>query len=236
MDKYLERFHLGYNKKQINKISNLKILVIGLGGVGGYTCESLCRCGIKELVIMDNDIINESNLNRQIIATKTSIGKYKVEALKERLESISNTKITCINDFYNQDSNYIDSSFDFVVDACDTITSKLSIIKKCLNLNINFISCLGTGNRKDPTKIKIEKLNKTNYCPVAKILRKLIKEHNINDNINVLWSYEQPFKQRKVYNINEKISKKRIPIASNSFVPACAGLIITSYIIDYFSN
>ncbi len=216
-----ERLELIIGNK-VNDLSNKTILVLGCGGVGGYTIESLVRSNIGKVIIVDNDIVNESNINRQIIALKSTIGKYKVDAFKERIKDINNKcKVKTIKEFITKDN--IDILFkehiDYLVDACDTIETKKSVITECLNRNIKFITCMGTGNKMDPSKLEITTLDKTEYDPIAKILRKYCRDNKINKKIIVLSSKERPIKT------NDKT------VGSNSFVPTSAGLLITSYII-----
>ena len=206
-------------------LKNKCILVIGVGGVGGYVVESLVRSGIGKIIIVDHDIIDKTNINRQIIALNSTVGKIKVEVLKERILDINpECEVISIKEFI--DANNINELLkynpDFIVDACDTINTKKEIIKLSLNNNIKFITCMGTGNKFDPSKLEITNLEKTLNDPLARILRKWAKDEQINNKILVLNSKELP----------KKISD-RTP-GSTSFVPPSAGLLITSYIINIF--
>ena len=215
-----ERFELLVGNK-INDIKNKKILVVGVGGVGSYTVESLVRCGIGSITIIDNDIIDITNLNRQLMTNHSNIGKSKVEVLKNRIASINpECNVNAINIFLD-DSN-IDSivnDYDYVVDACDTVKTKVSLIKTCNKKNIKLISAMGTGNKMDPSKLEITDIYKTNYDPLAKLIRHECRCLGIKK-LTVVCSSELPIKK----------GVKTIP--SNSFVPATAGLLITSYIIN----
>lgn len=206
-----------------NKIKNLNILLIGIGGVGGYTLETLVRMGINNITIVDYDKVDITNINRQIIATTKTIDEYKVDVAKERaLEINPNINIKVIKNNINKD-NYLDlfkDPYDYVIDACDTITTKLLLIEYCTLNKIKIISCMGTGNRIDPTKLEITNIWKTNNDPLAKVMRKLLKERNIKDKIPVICSSELPIK-----------IKDRTP-GSTSIVPSVAGIYITSYIIN----
>ena len=218
----LDRLKLLLNDEQINKIKKLNILIVGVGGVGGYALESLVRSGVSNITIIDNDVVDESNLNRQIISLKSNIGKNKVDVAKDRCLDINpSCKITTIKSFIDKsnidDINYKD--YDYIIDACDTITTKVLLIKKAKENNIKIISCMGTGNRFNPEKLTITKLSKTNNDPLAKIMRKLLKDEGIND-VLVCWSSELPIK-----------NNSRTP-GSTIFVPATAGLVISSYIIS----
>lgn len=210
-------------KEKINDIKNIHVLILGLGGVGGYACESIVRCGIKEITIIDADKIDLSNLNRQIIATHNTIGMYKTDAFEERIKSINPDIVV------NKITNYItpeniESIFtkdiDYVVDCCDSIKTKESLITYCVNNNIKLISSMGTGNKLHPERLKIMKLKDTSYDPIAKRLRKYVKDNKINKDIYVICSDE------------EKVTEVTGSIPSNSFVPATAGLLCTSFIIN----
>ncbi len=208
-------------KEKVTFMGTKKVAIFGIGGVGGYVCEGLARCGIGEFLLVDFDKVAESNLNRQIIATNQTIGKKKVDLMKDRILSINkNAKVECLDICVNKDNiNIIDfSKFDFIVDAIDMVTSKLLIIENAKKNNINIISCMGTGNKLDPTKLQIKDISKTEMCPLAKIIRKKLKEKNIKD-VPVLFSTEKPIKC---------VSKE---ISSIVFVPAVAGLLIANYVI-----
>lgn len=217
-----ERLEWIIGNDNLRKIADKTVLIVGLGGVGGYTATSLVRSGIKKLIIIDNDIVNLSNLNRQIIATHSTIGMKKTDALEKMLLDInSDVEIEKYDLFLTQD-NIIDifsNQIDYVVDACDTVNTKKALINECLKREIPFISSMGTGNRLDPTKLEITDIRKTNNDPLARIIRKWVKDNKINKKIPVVSSLEVP----------KKLGTK---IGSTSFVPSVAGLIITSYIIN----
>ena len=219
----LDRLKLILDEDIIAKFKNIKVLIIGIGGVGGYALESLVRSGFENITIVDKDIVDESNLNRQIISLNSNIGKSKVDAAKMRCLDINpNCNINTINEFILEDN--IDllnlSDFDYIIDACDTITTKILIIDYCTKNNIKLISCMGTGNRLDSTKLCITKLNKTNNDPLAKNIRRILKEKNIKANPNVVWSSELPIK-----------NNSRTP-GSIVLVPMQAGNLCASYIIN----
>lgn len=210
------------SEKEFKKISNLNILIVGVGGVGGYALESLVRTGVSNITIIDNDIIEESNLNRQIISLNSTLNKDKVLVAKERcLDINSKCNITTYKTFLDKDTihniNY--KSFDYIIDACDTVTTKVLLIKEALNNHIKIISCMGTGNRFNPNNLKITKISKTYNDPLAKVMRKLLKDEGIKDAL-VCWSSELPIK-----------TNDRTP-GSAIFVPATAGLLISSFIIQ----
>ena len=218
----LDRLELLVGREGITKLKSSKIVVVGLGGVGGYVTESLIRSGIENITLVDFDVIDESNLNRQIIATKENIGKLKVDEFEKRILSINDkVKITKLPIFI--DENNIDELFSgditYLIDACDTIKTKELIISKCIEKNIKFITCLGTGKRMDPSNLKICDIRETSYDPIARILRKYVKDKRINSKVLCCYSEEEPIK----YNSNV--------IGSNSFVPSSAGLLIASYVV-----
>lgn len=216
-----DRLELLIGKDALNKLNNSNVVILGLGGVGGHALEALVRSGIGNVTIIDSDTIDISNLNRQIIATNDNIGNFKTLEFEKRIKSINkNIKINIITEFI--DSSNIDSLFkekiDFFIDACDSIETKKLVIKKCLEKDIKFITSMGAGNRMDPSKLEIKDLNKTSGDPIARILRKYVKESNLKGKITCVCSSEVPL-------------RKGAPVSSNSFVPASCGLLIASYVI-----
>ena len=218
----LQRLELLVGKENVEKIKQQKILIIGLGGVGGYVLESLARSGIETLIIIDNDIVDITNLNRQVITLQSNIGKNKVDVAKKRVLDINkNCNVVAKNIFVTEENiSEIINDIDYVVDACDTISTKKAIIRECIKKKIKFISCMGTGNKMHPSLLQISDIRKTSYDPIAKIIRKMVKDENIKEAIPVVYSKEIPIKN------NTNI------IGSNSFVPATAGLLMTSYVIN----
>lgn len=217
----LERLEILVGKENVNKIKSKNIAVIGVGGVGGYVVESLVRSGVENITIIDYDKIDVTNKNRQIIALDSTIGMKKVDAFEERIKSINfNCKVKKLDYFLDESNIDILNGYDYVIDSCDSILTKFEIIKYCLDNNICFISCMGTGKRLNPSLLNITDLMKTEYDPLAKRLRKMVRDAKINKKIPVVCSTEVPRKQDT--NV----------IGSNSFVPATAGLLITSYIVN----
>ena len=218
-----DRFIKIINEENFNKIKNLNILIIGIGGVGGYALEALVRSGVESITIVDGDVVEKTNLNRQLIALNSILTQDKVDVAKNRCLDINpNVKINAIKQFI--DKNNIDelfkNNYNYIIDACDTITTKVLLIKKAQELNTKIISCMGTGNRIDPTKLEITTLNKTNNDPLARVMRKLLKENNLKLNIPVIWSSEEAIK-----------IKDRTP-GSSALVPSVAGIYMASYIIN----
>lgn len=217
-----ERLELLIHEK-INNIYNKTVLIIGLGGVGSYAVEALVRSGISNLIIVDNDTISLTNLNRQLMAYHSNIGKFKTDEIEKRILDINpNAKVIKITEFIDMSNinKLFETNIDYVVDACDTLIVKMELIRICKRKNIKLISSMGTGNKMDPSKLKIMDIRKTSYDPIAKKIRKMIKDEKINGKIMVVCSDEEA----KV-----KIDKE---IPSNSFVPATAGLLCASFIIN----
>lgn len=209
--------------KKFSMLKDKTILIIGLGGVGGTALECLVRSGIERFILVDFDDIDISNLNRQIVSCMKNIGNKKVDEWEKRITSINErAQIIKIKEFID-DSN-IDKLFerkiDYVIDACDTINTKKLIIKKCLDKNIKFISCMGTGKKFHPEFLNICDLQKTSYDPIAKKLRKILKSENIKGKIPVVYSKEEPKK------INGSV------VASSIFVPSTAGILCANYIFN----
>jgi len=207
-----------------DKIENLKdknILVLGLGGVGGHAFETLLRSGIGTITVVDNDKIDITNLNRQLLSNKNNIGKYKVDEAEKRKNEINkNCNIIKINKFITEDNleELFKQKIDFIVDAIDTLKTKKSLIKYALENNIKIISVMGTGNKMHPELLTITDIKKTSYDPIAKEIRKYLNKEKIKGKLPVVSSEEQPIKTNK--------------IGSNAFVPATAGLIAASYVIN----
>ena len=225
MQHKFSRFEKIIGIDNIQNLANKSVLILGVGGVGGYVTEALARSGIGTLILVDFDIIDETNINRQIIALTSTIGKKKVDVLESRVKDINPLCNVIKIDKFIDNSNLEDlfnNKIDYFVDCCDTMTTKKGVIKLCIKNNIKFISSMGTGNKLDPTKLDIMDIRKTVNDPLARILRKFIKDEKINKKVMVLSSTELPIK-----------TGDRTP-GSSSFVPSAAGLIIASYIIRKF--
>lgn len=208
--------------EKISKIKNLKVLIIGVGGVGGYAAESLARCGVSNITIVDYDRIDITNINRQIIALHSTIGKKKVDVLSTRIKDINPNCQVKTYDLFIDSSNIqliFDADYDYILDCCDTIKSKELIIREAIKRKIKIISSMGAGFKLDPSKISIAKLKNTSYDKIASILRKNLKDQKECLEIPVVYSTESVFKHDKI-------------IGSNSFIPSMFGLFMTSYIIN----
>ena len=209
-------------KEKINILKEKTILVLGLGGVGGYVVESLARCGIGHLILVDYDIVDITNINRQIIALHSTIGKKKTECFKERIRDINPNIIVDTLDIFYCDENkdiIFNEKIDYIIDCCDSLNSKKTIITEAFKRNIPIISSMGTGNKFHPELFSITKLKKTAYDPLARKLRYLLRDNKELLDVDVLYSKEIP----------QKVDKK---IGSISYVPSSAGLLITSFVIN----
>ncbi len=228
-EEWKSRTELLIGKENIQKLAKSKVIVYGIGGVGSFVVEGLVRAGVENIVLVDNDVIAPSNLNRQIHATISNIGKLKVDCMKERILSINpkvNVETYIPQDIEEGEETLIDNTVDYVVDAVDTITTKLKLIQRAKEEQIPIISCMGTGNKLDSTKFEIADIYKTSVCPLAKVMRKELKKRGIND-LKVLYSKEEPIKHD---------IESRTP-ASISFVPSVAGMIIAGEVIkDIIKN
>ena len=229
----------------INKLQNAKVAVFGVGGVGSFVVEGLVRAGVGHFVLVDDDKICLTNLNRQIIATRKTIGKYKVDVAKERILEINpNATIETYQEFYmpNSESNILTEDLDYVVDCIDTVTAKIELVMNCKKLNIPIISEMGTGNKLDPSKFEITDIYKTSVCPLAKVMRKELRKRNI-ESLKVIYSKEEPIKINEEANCSCKTNcicppgtkrkcsiRNQVP-GSISFVPSVAGLMIAGEIV-----
>lgn len=232
MSERFKRTEAIFGTEKMNQLQNKRVLVFGIGGVGGYAVEALCRSGIGTIGLVDNDTVAESNLNRQIIADETTIGTLKTDAAHQRILKINpSCNVEKYNLFYMPDCTEIPfESYDYVVDAIDTVTAKIDIIKKCKDLNIPVISSMGTGNKTDPTKLTVADIQKTSVCPLARVMRHELKKRNIR-NVKVVFSTEEPASALVSSDRNER----HVP-GSFMPVPASAGLIIASRVIKDLLN
>ena len=224
----LERVSLLLGEEAIEALQSKCVLVIGCGGVGSYAIEALARSGIGKLIIVDKDVISISNLNRQLMTNYTNVGLSKTLEMKKRIETYSKCEVVCVEAFFDETCAYLLDGVDFVIDAIDTVTSKLFIAKECHKRKIKFVMSLGMGNRLDPSQLVYTSLDKTSYDPLAKAMRTICKKEKLNFKIPVIFSKEIPCKQNVVVDEKGKTRKDRIPPASMIFVPAAAGLLAAS--------
>ena len=225
----MERFDRTKNligEEGLEKLKNSRVAIFGIGGVGGFVVESLIRSGIGGVDLYDFDVVSKTNINRQIIALERTIGNKKVDVMKQRLKQINPNANVRIFDFnVNKESiDQIDfSDIDFVVDAIDTITSKVLIIQKAKQQGVGIISCMGTGNKFDASQLEIVDIEKTSMCPLAKVMRKLLKNNGISG-VKVIYSKEKPISATI-----DGENGKHIP-SSAIFVPSVAGIMIAEYV------
>ena len=223
------RTELLIGKEGIEKLQKAKVAVFGIGGVGSFVVEGLARAGIGHLVIVDYDKYDITNINRQLGALHSTIGKYKVDVMKERILDINpDAKVDAYkpDEIEGGETNIVNSELSYVVDAIDTMSNKLKLIEKAKTENVRIITSAGAGNKLDPTKFEVADIYKTSVCPVCRILRKKLKEMNIKD-LKVVYSKEIPQK------INKEGDKT---LGSISFVPSVAGLIIAGEVIKDIIN
>ena len=210
----------------MEKLRSAKVAVFGIGGVGGYVAEALARSGVGALDLVDKDVVSITNINRQIVALRSTVGKDKTAVMKDRIADINpDCKVTEHKIFYlPENADCIDlSTYDFVVDAIDTVSAKLELAVRTKEMGVPFISCLGTGNKLDPTRLEIADISKTSVCPLARVMRRELRQRGIN-HLTVLYSTEEPIKSQIVED------GKPVP-ASSAFVPSAAGLIIASHVV-----
>lgn len=231
MDPYSRTaFLLG--EEGMQKLKNATVAVFGLGGVGGYVVEGLARCGIGGLELVDHDTISITNINRQILATRKTVGMDKAEAAKQRVLDIDpDIRVTARKEFFGPDTadRFDFSGYDYVVDAIDTVTGKLALVKAAQDAGVPIISCMGTGNKLDPAKFQIADITKTSVCPLARIMRKECAKRGIR-HLKVLFSTEDPISP-VVTSTEELPEGRRALPGSVSFVPSVAGLMIAGEVV-----
>ena len=224
-----QREEILIGKENVEILNNKKVLLFGCGGVGSFVLEGLARAGVGTIDLVDKDVVDITNINRQLIATHATIGRDKVEVSKERIVSINpNAKVNTYKIFFDETTTEIDfSKYDYIIDAIDSVKSKIEIIKRAKEANIPVISCMGTGNKLDPFKFEIKDISKTTVCPRAKVIRKELKNLRISK-VKVLFSTEEPRPPQK--------SGDGIIQGSISFVPSVAGLMIAGEVIKDMIN
>lgn len=231
MNNQFLRTEMLIGKDAVEKLNNSRVAVFGVGGVGGYVVEALSRAGVGNIDIIDNDTISVSNLNRQIIALNSTVGKNKVDVLKARLLDINpNLKVETYKCFFTRNTEFDFSKYDYVVDAIDTVVGKLELIIRAKSANVPIICSMGTGNKMNPTMFDVADISKTSVCPLAKVIRQELKKRRIKK-VKVVYSKEIPLKPIVTEDMDVETKGGRIAPASNSFCPAVAGLIIASEVI-----
>lgn len=239
------RTELLFGNEAMEKLSQSRVAIFGIGGVGGYTVEALVRSGVGTFDIFDDDKVCLTNINRQIIATRKTVGKYKVEVMRDRMLEINPKAVVNMHQtFYMPEvaDQYDFSEYSYVVDAIDTVTGKIELVLRAKQCNVPIISCMGAGNKMDPTKLEVADIYKTSVCPLAKVMRKELRTRGV-DSLKVVYSKELPRKPMEDMSISCKshcicppdvqrkcTDKRQIP-GSNAFVPSVAGLIIAGEVI-----
>ena len=244
MEGIFDRLKLLIGEEKLKSLNQKTVAIFGLGGVGSYVVEGLARSGIENFVIIDNDKIDVTNINRQIIATTKTIGRFKVDVAEERIKEINpNAKVIKYAEFVGKENENIElfdsiKNVDYIVDAIDTVSSKIRIIEFAKAHNIPVISALGTGNKLDPTKLKLVDIYDTKICPLAKVMRKELKKRGITS-LDVVYSEEEPIKilddSREAESSKENNDDKSVKsIGSIAYVPSVAGLFICYKIVNQF--
>ena len=236
------RFSMMVGEDGIDKLRNSHVIVFGVGGVGSYTVEALVRSGVGHIAMVDFDEISESNINRQLHSLRSTIGKSKIDVMKDRILDINpDCKAELVKRLVYDDIDEVlgNNKYDFVVDAIDVIGSKINLIEYCVKNNINIISSMGFGNKMHPEMVEIAKIKNTSVCPMARTIRSILKKKGIT-NVPVAFSKEIPVQPNKSklfkeelpteFRENNKIPRKTTP-GSNSFVPGTAGLVLASYVV-----
>ena len=230
MDGKFTRTEMLIGNEGMEKLKNARVAVFGLGGVGSYVCEGLARSGLGNFILVDFDKIDESNINRQLIATVNTIDRYKVDLMKERILEINpDANVEVYREFYMADSktNIITEDLSYAIDCMDTIMAKIAVICKCDELDVPVISSMGTGNKLDPSMFEVADIYETSICPLARIMKKDLKKRNIKK-LKVVYSKEPPINTNDLpINKDRKFKVK----GSTSFVPSVAGLIIAGEVI-----
>ena len=222
-----------FGEEAVSKLQNARVAVFGVGGVGGYICEALCRAGVGHIDIFDRDTVSLSNINRQIIALHSTVGKPKVEVMRERMLDINpECEINAHNVFYlPENADEFDfSKYDYIADAVDTVAAKLEIATRAYSLGITVISAMGAGNKTDPTRFEVADINDTSVCPLARVMRRELKARGIKK-YKVVYSKEEPRKS----GVTDSESGKAVP-GSLSFVPSAMGLIMAGEIVKDIIN
>ncbi|MCA1031869.1 tRNA threonylcarbamoyladenosine dehydratase [Bacillus timonensis] len=233
------RNELAIGKEGLDHLKGSTVAVLGIGGVGSFSAEALARSGVGRLVLVDKDDVDITNINRQIHALMSTVGKPKVELMRDRIADINpDCEVIALKMFYTEETyeEFFSYGLDYVIDASDTISYKIHLMKECLSRNIPIISSMGAANKMDPTRFKIADISKTHTDPIAKVIRTRLRKEGIKKGINVVFSDESPIVIREeirkeiVPDENAKIRKAKLPPSSNAFVPSVAGLIMASYV------
>jgi tRNA A37 threonylcarbamoyladenosine dehydratase len=242
VDRMLHQFsrnELAIGKEGLDILKNSTVAVLGIGGVGSFAAEALARSGVEKLILIDKDDVDITNVNRQVIALLSTVGRPKVELMKERIADINpECEVIALKIFYTEETyeEIFGYNLDFVIDASDTISYKIHLMKECLQRKIPIISSMGAANKMDPTRFQIADISKTHTDPIAKVVRTRLRKEGIKKGIPVVFSDESPIVirediRKEVGKEDAVIRKAQLPPSSNAFVPSVAGLIMASYVV-----
>ena len=234
------RCELAFGPEGLEKMKNSTVAVLGIGGVGSFTVEALARTGVGKLILIDKDVVDITNINRQIHATLHTIGQEKSELMKQRVASINpECEVVTLQMFYNEETaeQLFEHKVDYIVDAMDTVSAKIHLILEAKRRNIPIISSMGAANKMDPTRFEVADISQTSYDPIAKVIRRELRKERIYKGVKVVYSKEIPVtirtevREQIVSNPDSPIRKVKQPPASNAFVPSVAGLILASVVV-----
>ncbi|KMJ60258.1 hypothetical protein AB685_05380 [Bacillus sp. LL01] len=234
------RNELAIGKEGLETLKNSTVAVLGIGGVGSFSAEALARSGVGRLILVDKDDVDITNVNRQIHALMSTVGQPKADLMKARIEDINpDCEVIALKMFYTEETyeEFFSYNLDYVIDASDTISYKIHLIKECLKRKIPLVSSMGAANKMDPTRFKMADISKTHTDPIAKVIRTRLRKEGIHRGVKVVFSDESPIVIREdvrktVGNDNAEIRKAKMPPSSNAFVPSVAGLILGGYVIN----
>lgn len=229
MENIFLRSEMLYGESSTRILKNSKVAVFGIGGVGSYTAEALARCGVGNITLIDNDTVSYTNINRQLVALHSTVGKQKTQVMAERIKDINpDCNVTALNMFYTPESDLDLTQFDYIVDAIDTVSSKIHLAVICFEKKLPLISCMGAGNKLDPTAFKVADIFETSGCPLARVMRKELKAKGIKK-LKVVYSTEVPITPLPLDNQEDR----RHTPASCAFVPSVAGLIAAGEVVKH---
>ncbi|EMR05850.1 Sulfur carrier protein ThiS adenylyltransferase [Bhargavaea cecembensis DSE10] len=234
------RNELSIGKEGLDRYRQTTVAVLGVGGVGSFAAEACARTGIGRIILIDKDEVDITNVNRQLVAYLSTIGKKKADIMKERIADINpDCEVITLNMFYTEETadQLFDLNPDYVIDASDTIAYKIHLIKECVKRGVKVISCMGVARKTDPTRLKITDISKTHTDPLAKVIRTTLRKDGIRKGVPVVFSDESPIISKEEVNEvvgkpDAKIRKAKMPPASNAFVPSTAGLFCASWVLN----
>ena len=234
------RNELAIGKEGLETLKNSTVAVLGIGGVGSFSAEALARSGVGRLILVDKDVVDITNVNRQIHALVSTVGQPKADLMKARIADINpECEVIALKMFYTDETyeEFFSYGLDYVIDASDTISYKIHLMKECLKRKIPIVSSMGAANKTDPTRFKMADISKTHTDPIAKVIRTRLRKEGIHRGIKVVFSDESPIIIREevrktVGNDKAQIRKAKMPPSSNAFVPSVAGLILGGYVIN----